>query len=77
MISSPGCLCLPNATPGSKSMRTWTTSRPGTPRSCRLEISPLDSRLLRPRHLQHQTASDDQHRYRHDSSRFHVAPFSS
>src|SRR2546422_6794538 len=28
-------VCLPNAVPGSKSTRTWTTSRPGTPRSCR------------------------------------------
>src|ERR1700738_5046243 len=31
-----------------------------------LEIGALDSRVLRPRHLQRQTASDDQHRYRHD-----------
>src|SRR5262245_62109161 len=35
MISSPGCLCLGNATPGSRSTRTWMTSRPGTLRSCR------------------------------------------
>src|SRR6476469_8257674 len=35
MISSPGCLCLGNAAPGAKSTRTWTTSRPGTLRSCR------------------------------------------
>src|SRR5258705_8836797 len=35
MISSPGCLCLPNATPGSRSTRTWTTSCPGMLRSCR------------------------------------------
>ena len=42
-----------------------------------LEIGALDSRLLRPRHVQRQTASDDQHRYRHDSSRFHVDLLSS
>jgi len=35
-------------------------------------IGAPDSRLLRPRHLQRQTASDGQHRYRHDSCRFHV-----
>src|SRR5262245_54954934 len=35
MISSPGCRCLGNATPGSRSTRTWMTSRPGTLRSCR------------------------------------------
>jgi len=28
-------VCLPNAAPESKSTRTWTTSRPGAPRSCR------------------------------------------
>jgi hypothetical protein len=33
-------------------------------------IGALDSRLLRPRHVQLQTASDDQHRYRYDSYRF-------
>src|SRR5207253_6275607 len=37
-----------------------------------LEIGALDSRLLRPRHVQRQTACGDQHRYRHDSSRLHV-----
>jgi hypothetical protein len=37
-----------------------------------LEIGAIDSRLLRPRHIQRQTASDDQRRYRNDSSRFHV-----
>ena len=36
------------------------------------QIGALDSRLLRLRHVQRQTASDDQRRYRHDSSRFHV-----
>src|SRR4029077_7425905 len=35
MISSPGCRCLGNATPGSRSTRTWMTSRPGTLRSWR------------------------------------------
>src|SRR4030095_14127587 len=35
MISSPGCVCLGEATPGSSSTRTWITSRPGTLRSCR------------------------------------------
>src|SRR5215207_6722855 len=37
-----------------------------------LEIGALNPRLLRPRHVQRQTASDDQHRHRHDASRFHV-----
>src|SRR5271157_4179775 len=37
-----------------------------------LEIGALDSRLLRPRYVQRQTASNDQHRYCHASSRFHV-----
>src|SRR6476659_10033687 len=35
MISSPGWVCLPKATPGSRSTRTWTASRPGTLRSWR------------------------------------------
>src|SRR5687768_1745004 len=35
MISSPGCQCLPKATPGASSTRTWMTSRPGALRSCR------------------------------------------
>src|SRR5437867_10038767 len=38
-----------------------------------LEIGALNSRLLRPRHVQRQTACGDQRRYRDDSSRhFHV-----
>ena len=52
------------------------TSRPGTLEIVPLEIGALDSRLLRLRHVQRQTASDDQHRYGHDSNRFHVDTFS-
>jgi hypothetical protein len=37
-----------------------------------LEIGVPDSRELRPRHVQRLSASDDQHRYRHDSRRFHA-----
>lgn len=37
-----------------------------------LEIGTIESRLLRPGDVQRQTASDDHHRYCHDSSRFHV-----
>src|SRR5262245_39782357 len=37
-----------------------------------LEVGAFDSRLLRRRYVQHQTAGDDHRRYRHDSSRFHV-----
>jgi len=37
-----------------------------------LEFETGESRLLRPRCVQRQTASGDQHRYRHASSRFHV-----
>src|SRR5215213_8517863 len=39
-----------------------------------LKLGALDSRLLRPRHAQRQTASYDQHRYRQDSLRFHGDP---
>src|SRR3954470_24158865 len=35
MISSPGWVCLPKATPGARSTRTWMASRPGALRSCR------------------------------------------
>src|SRR5262249_3418921 len=42
-----------------------------------LEIATLDSRLLRLRRTKRQTACDDQHRCRHDSSRFHVDLLSS
>src|SRR6185312_2389911 len=42
-----------------------------------LEIGALDSLLLRQRHVQRQTACYHQHRYRHDSSRFHVNLLSS
>src|ERR1700726_5015702 len=34
MISSPGCVCLTNGASGPMSTRDWTTSRPGTLRSC-------------------------------------------
>jgi hypothetical protein len=37
-----------------------------------LEIGALDSRLLRPRHVQRQAACGDQRRYRNDMSRFRV-----
>ena len=38
-----------------------------------LQVSSFSSRLLRLRHAQRQTASDDQRRYyRYNSSRFHV-----
>src|SRR4029453_777274 len=40
-----------------------------------LEIGARDARLLRPRHVQRQTASDEQHRYRHDACRLHVYSF--
>jgi hypothetical protein len=36
-----------------------------------LEFDTSESRLLRPGHVQRQAASGDQHRYRHNSSRFH------
>jgi hypothetical protein len=39
-----------------------------------LKIGGLDSRLMRPRHAQRQTACDDQHRYPCDSCLFHVDP---
>jgi len=43
-----------------------------------LQVSSFGSRLLRLRHVQRQTASDDQHRYyRYNSSRFHVDILSS
>jgi hypothetical protein len=58
--------------PGARLTRAWMTSRPGMLRSCRLEIGAADSRLLRPNHVQRQTASDDQHRNRHHSRRFQV-----
>src|SRR4051794_23326341 len=35
MISSPKCVCFGATYPGSKSTRTWITSRPGTLRSWR------------------------------------------
>ena len=35
MISSPGCVCLGAVVPGASSTIVWTTSRPGTLRSCR------------------------------------------
>ena len=41
------------------------------------QIGARDSRLLRLRHVQRQAASDDQHRYRHDSSSFSCGPPSS
>src|SRR5919198_3486021 len=34
MISSPGWVCLTNGASGPMSTRAWTTSRPGTLRSC-------------------------------------------
>ena len=78
MISSPGCVCLGNATPGAKSTRTWMTSRPGALRSCRWRSVRLIPGCCARASVQRQTASDDQHRYRHDSSRFHVeSPFRS
>jgi hypothetical protein len=46
---------------------------PGDAQIVPLEIGALDvSQLLRPRHVQRQSTSDQQHRYRNDSSRFHV-----
>src|SRR4029077_14578111 len=35
MISSPGCVCLGAVVPGASSTIVWTTSRPGTLKSCR------------------------------------------
>jgi hypothetical protein len=42
-----------------------------------LQVGSFGSRLLRPRHVQRQTACDDQQGYRDDSSRFHLDLLSS
>ena len=47
---------------------------PGGAEIVPLEVGAGDSRRLRPRRVQRQTDSDHQHRSRHDSRRFHVAP---
>jgi hypothetical protein len=41
-----------------------------------LQVGSSGSWLLSLRHARRQTASDDQHRYPHDSRRFHVNPLS-
>ena len=76
MISSPGCCA-------------WAThSRcefdahlddlaSGDTEIVPLEIGALDSRRLRLRYMQRQTACENQRRYRYDSSRFHVDLISS
>ena len=70
MISSPGCVCL-----GDDISRVEVDAHLDDLASGGAEIVPLQvgsfgSRLLRLRHVQRQTASDDQHRYRHDSRLF-------
>ena len=72
MISSPGCLCL-----GGRHSRIDLDARLNDFASGGAEIVPLQidaprSRQLRLRHVKRQTACDDQHRTRHDSSRFRV-----
>src|SRR2546427_11457782 len=39
------------------------------------QVAPPDSRRLRPRRLHRQSASADQHHYRHGSYRFHFISF--
>ena len=72
MISSPGCECLGDVTPGAIATIALDGLASGDAEIVPLEIVARDSRLLRPRHVQRQAAADDQRRYRHDLSRFHV-----
>ena len=69
MISSPGCECLGAVTPGAIDDDRLDGLASGDAEIVPLEVVARDSRLLRQRHVQRQTAADDQHRYRHDSSR--------
>jgi hypothetical protein len=55
-------------------MRPCTDLASGGAEIVPLELGAPDARPLRQRHVQRQTASDDQRYFGHDSRRFHVAP---
>ena len=64
MISSPGCVCLGDDRSRVEVDAHLDDLASGDAEIVPLEIGSLDSRLLRLRHVQRQTACDDQQRYR-------------
>jgi hypothetical protein len=74
MISSPGCVCLGAAYPGSKFHAHLDHLAPDSAEIVPLQVRSFGSRLLSDVAVRSHTSSGDQHRYSHDSCRCHV-PF--